>query len=114
MRIDEKFLRVTMPDGSKWDVPVKKIAEHRARYYYQRYIKEQEKSEFNSFQESYDTDTVPLFESDDYEIEDWAANNMNWKDIVAFARKVESHRMTDADFQEGWINGDKDIVEESK
>lgn len=33
MKIDEKFLRVTMPDGSKWDVPVKKIAENRARHY---------------------------------------------------------------------------------
>ncbi len=67
--------------------------------------------EFGSFQESYDTDTIPLFELDPFEIEDWGQNNMNWNDIVAFARKVESHKMADSDFQEGWINGDKEIVE---
>ena len=103
-KIDEKFLRVTMPDGSKWDVPVKKIAENRARYY-------MKDPELGTFEKSYNEDTIPLFESDDYEIEDWASNNMNWKDVVAFARKVESHRMADSDFQEGWINGDKEIVE---
>ena len=70
--------------------------------------------ELGTFEKSYNEDTIPLFESDDYEIEDWAANNMNWKDVVAFARKVESHPMNDADFQEGWINGDKEIVEELK
>jgi len=103
-KIDEKILRVTMPDGSKWDVPVRKIAEHRARYY-------MKDPELGTFEKSYNEDTIPLFESDDYEIEDWSANNMNWKDVVAFARKVESHKMADSDFQEGWINGDKEIVE---
>ena len=39
---------------------------------------------------------------------------MRWKDVVAFARKVIDHPMIDADFQEGWINGDREIVEESK
>ena len=106
-KIDNKLLRVTMPDGSKWDVPVRKIAEHRARYY-------MKDPELGTFEKSYNEDTIPLFESDDYAIEDWAANNMNWKDIVAFARKVESHKMADSDFQEGWINGDKEIVEGSK
>jgi len=104
MKIDEKFLRVTMPDGSKWDVPVKKIAENRARYY-------MKDPELVTFKKSYNEDTIPLFESDPYEITDWASNNMNWKDVVAFARKVESHQMADSDFQEGWINGDQEVVE---
>ena len=28
-----KVLRVTMPDGSRWDIPVKVIAENRAKSY---------------------------------------------------------------------------------
>jgi hypothetical protein len=103
-RIDEKYLRVTMPDGSKWDVAVRKIAEHRARYYYER------SPEQNTFEKSYEQ-TIALFEVHGYSIEDWAANNMNWEDVKSAAKKVSSHPMADEDYQEGWRNGEKEIVE---
>lgn len=94
-------MRVTMPDGSKWDVPVIKIAEHRAEHY---------KSEYSgNLQFSLIEDTIPLFESDEYEIEDWAANNMDWSDVVAFAKEVGS--ADDGLYQEGWVNGDKDFLD---
>lgn len=43
--IYKMFLRVTMPYSSKWDVPVKIIAENRARHYM--------KEDGLSFEESY-------------------------------------------------------------
>jgi len=114
MKIDEKFLRVTMPDGSKWDVPVRKIAEHRAWDFVRCPLhRPGERPEAVTFEKAYKECVIPLFESDPSQIMGWASM-MRWKDVVAFARKVIDHPMIDADFQEGWINGDKEIVEESK
>ena len=94
-----KYLRVTMEDGSEYDIPVRVIAEDRA---------EQCKDEFyGDLHRSLNEDTNPLFESDSYEIEDWAANNMNWSDVESVAVKVSNGSV---DFQEGWVNGDKKIV----
>jgi hypothetical protein len=94
-----KYLRVEMEDGSEYDIPVSVIAENRAEMY---------KDEFGGdIQRSLSEDTNPLFESDSYEIEDWAANNMNWIDVESVAVRVSNGSV---DFQEGWLNGDKKIV----
>ena len=95
----DKKLRITMPDGSKWDVPVKFIALDRAGYY---------AKEFNGNKDrSLMEDTMPLFNSDLYQIEDWAANNMDWDDVKSNAVMVSPPK---CDYQEGWVNGDKEIV----
>lgn len=95
-----KVLRVNMPDGSKWDVPVEFIANNRAEHY---------AHEFNgNVQQSLDEDTLPLFEADHYEIEDWAANNMNWSDVERMATMAVSG---ETDYQEGWVNGDKTVID---
>jgi hypothetical protein len=96
-----KYLRVDMPDGSKWDVPVDVIARHRAEYY---------KDEFdNDIEKSLKEDTLPLFESDEYEIEDWAANNMNWDEVATHAVRI--NKPDEPDYQEGWVNGEKEVVD---
>lgn len=95
-RLTSKLI-VTMPDGSWWAVPVMLIARHRATYYAPR--------EFDGdVERSLREDTIPLFESDDYEIHDWAANNMNWKDVEAHATRITEP--PPPDYQEGWCNGD--------
>lgn len=96
----ERFLRITMPDGSRWDVPVRVIAVDRAK----------DISEIDgvSFDEAF-RDTIELFESDPYEIHDWAANNMDWEDVVEVATKVSGAE--GVDYQEGWMNGDYEVVE---
>jgi hypothetical protein len=98
----EKYLRVTMEDGSKWDVPAKIIAEDRARYYACEETKFSEK--FNRVYE----EELRYCLDDDYEIEDWAANNMNWVDVQAIAVKVS---IKEVNFQEGWVNGEKEVIE---
>lgn len=95
-----KLLLITMPDGSVWSVPVQIIANNRAVNF---------AHEFNGdINKSLIEDTYPLFEEDEFEIEDWAANNMNWSDVESHAIKVSSGYV---DFQNGWINGKKRIID---
>lgn len=93
----EKYLRVTMPDGSKWDVPARLIAENRAKHYAD--------DPDSSYEEEYE-----FTMSDDFELKDWAANNMDWDDVKEFAVKAPIEPI-EPDFLEGWINGEKEIVE---
>ncbi|WP_213067179.1 hypothetical protein [Acinetobacter sp. CFCC 10889] len=94
-----KCLVVTMSDESQWAVPVEFIARHRAAYYA---IKEYE----GNIAESLRDDTLPLFESEQYEIHDWAANNMNWSDVQCVAVQVEKPSV---DYEDGWCNGEWSI-----
>lgn len=95
-------LRVTMPDGSLYDIPVQLIADSRDEYYS---IQDPDAHE----------DTVKLCrDSDDnYEILDWAGGNMNWEDVEPYS-KLAGRTPIENDFQEGWINGDKEIVSDDQ
>jgi hypothetical protein len=101
MELNNKYMRVSMPDGTEWDVPVMVIARNRAERY---------KDEFdNSLERSLAEDTVPLFEADSFEVQDWAANNMDWSDVKEFA--IQHFVINEVDsYQEGWMNGDKEFV----
>lgn len=101
-KVSKKHLQVEMPDGSKWAVPVEVIALNRANYY--------ANNDGVSLAKSLNEDTLPLFESSPFEIEDWAANNMNWVDVVGVAKKIKDPD-PDSDYQEGWVNGEKKIIE---
>lgn len=96
-----KTMTIELPDGSKWGVPVMEIAKNRANHY---------KDEFgNSLERSLNEDTIPLFEGDDHEIEDWAANEMNWSDVKNLAFKVSAG--SGPDMQEVWVNGAKAFID---
>lgn len=104
-----KMLRVTMPDGSKWDVPAQIIAADRATYY-----ADHDNPEGSSVEELAKT----YREEFDYTmqhpsvIKDWSSNNMNWSDVQDKAVRVADP--TTGDYQEGWMNGEKEIVEVPK
>ena len=91
-----RCLVITMPDGD-WAVPVSIIAEDRAAYYAPEYGGDPARSLAE--------DTEPLFASDDYEIRDWAANNMNWDEVEPHAHKVPGTTPT-VDRDHFWANGD--------
>ena len=95
-----KMLTIEMPDGSKWGVPMEMIARNRAAHYAHEFDGDVERSMAE--------DTMPLFESDDYEVEDWAANNMNWSDVEHLAVCTQKGSV---DFDDGWANGDKDVID---
>lgn len=90
------LFRVEMGDGSKWDVPVQAIADSRD----ENYADEKE-------------DTVGGIREHSLsgsEIHDWAGNNMNWEDVEAFAVPVPASELKKPNYQEGWCNGEKQIV----
>jgi hypothetical protein len=91
-----KVICVTMPDGSHWAVPAKIVAHQRATYYAQK---------GDSYHEEYGYTM-----SQDDELLDWAANNMNWDDVRGDAWPLPA-RDKPVDYQEGWANGDKQVIE---
>lgn len=95
-----RFVRVTMPDGSRWDVPVMHIALARARYYAHEYG--------DSVGTSLEQDTEPLF-VDESEILDWAQNDMNWSDVKDVAERAPNSPV-EIDWENGWVSGPKEIV----
>ena len=95
-----KVIEVTMLDGSVWTVPVHVVARNRAEHFAHEFC--------GSVTMSLAEDTEPLFESDSYEIEDWARNNMDWSDVVRLAVRKRDAKV---DFQEGWVNGEMRIVD---
>jgi hypothetical protein len=94
-----------MEDGSKWDVPAFIIADNRAKYYVEYDFKQpdNESTKEEIYKEMYE-ETL----DDDSEIIDWSANNMNWSDVENWAIIVS---IKDVDFQKGWRNGEKEIIE---
>lgn len=87
-----------MPDRSEWEVPAEIVAKDRATYY-----------------AKHDKDTTYEGEfeytmSSNFELLDWAANNMDWSDVSAHAVEVSAHEAVD--FQEGWVNGYKEVIDE--
>ena len=99
----KKLYTIEMPDKSIWGVPVEIIARSRASFYAYDYN--------NDVELSLEKDTLPLFDSDYYEILDWAENNMNWEDVVEHAILLQNPPTYHVDYQEGWLNGEKHVVD---
>lgn len=104
-----KYILVTMPDGSIWKVRAEIVVCSRAKYYAEQDSAKQGRTYEAVFDEEY---TYTLHNND--EILDWAANNMNWTDVSFGAEKLPQpvQVLTPLEFEEGWVNGDKKIVEE--
>jgi len=99
----EKMLYLDMPDGRTYVLPVEVIARHRANHY--------AGSKFNnSFSDSLTNDTIPLFLNSDFEIVDWAQNNMNWADVKDRTFIAERKPPAECKFQEAWVNGDPKVA----
>jgi len=103
MTILDDSYHVEMPDMTIWSVPVRVIAENRAVYYAPRDFEDDEIASLK--------DTEEWFENYPEEIHEWAAGNMNWEDVESVATLVETPTPDeDEDYQEGWVNGEHQIV----
>lgn len=99
-----KYLLVTMPDDSRWKVPAKLVAEDRAKYYSLR-----DGGSPKDVLKTFNNEKQYTLE-DDEELIDWARNNLNWSDVSGQAVKVDDEATTD--FQEGWVNGPMEVINE--
>lgn len=86
--------RIDMGEGYVYDVPVQIIADDR---------------DANYADDEEDTIGFILNGSlDEYNIKDWATNNMNWDDVKQYATRVEvAHTV---DHQDGWVNGSREVI----
>jgi len=100
MAVLKKEYQVTMKNGDVYSVPVAVIALHRAKYY-------ADKDFDGDVDKSLLEDTGPLFDEDDFEIEDWARNKMNWADVENRATLVSKDP---SNHQAGWIFGEVEVV----
>lgn len=84
-----KNIHVTFPNDEIWAITVKEIADNKAEYYagVDGVTKDEALKE-----------VLELFESDDYEIEDWAINNMNFSDF----ENVTPVKESSYDLDNGW------------
>lgn len=98
-----KVLRITMPDGSEWDVPAEIIANSRATYYAE---KDAGKAGNQKYKAAHSKEFAYTMEND-AELTHWAENNMNWEDVKSFATK---HKDGSTDYEEGWANCDKVVL----
>lgn len=84
MGIESKLLNknyyLKFSDGSTWAVPIYTIMMNHAEFYAGR--------SGTDPMTVLEKETIPFFEEDDYNIEDWAKNNMNWTDVVEHAIQV--------------------------
>lgn len=97
----EKYLGVNFSNGEYYLIPCSFIARKRTEYY----------AEIDEFKEgSKEWDEEYKYSMNDYEIRDWAANNMNWEDVEEVAIKVETKNQP-YDYQKEWTNVDSEIVE---
>lgn len=104
-----KYLQVTMPNGERWGVPLSIIAHSRATYYADLDAKRDGLSKEERDQRYEEEYTYTI--EDKLEIHDWAPNNMNWTDVSEHAIYIGPEKLTDRGYQEGWINGAKEIVD---
>lgn len=95
MSIDNKFYVIKVNDSLLCKIPLIIIAKNRASHFANEYNGDIEKSMRD--------DTVPLFLSDEYEIKDWAQNNMNWSDVKEFSEFV--HINPDQYMSKAWLLG---------
>ncbi|GFN32560.1 hypothetical protein [Paenibacillus xylaniclasticus] len=94
-QLDHKYLRVTMPDGSKWEIPMSVIATNKG-----------ENHEYEGVDNIEECIHLAMHESDESLI-DWAENDMNWSEVADHAQMVEQGTV---DYEDGWTNGDKEVI----
>lgn len=95
----KQFMHLTTPRGLVYEIPTEIIAQHRAKI-----MRELHPSEFPDDASAME-DTRELFD-DEYQIQDWAANNMNWPELGKHARLIRLLPSTDAWHEGEWTSHD--------
>lgn len=78
-----KYIQITTENKYVYRVPAEVIAKHRAEHYART-------DPETTYKDEYDYTM-----NDDFELQDWFGNNMNWEDVSLSARL---HRIPERDF----------------
>lgn len=96
-------IKIDMPDGFTYGVPVERIARHRAERY-------ADKEYGGDIGQSLREDTLPLFDAHKDEIVDWAINNLNWSDVSQYAVVLDK-KLQKVDMEGAWVNGEHTLID---
>ena len=88
-----KYYAVIMSDGKIMGIPAEIIADNYAKYYEKR---------GESYKENFDA-MMHWFDTDDFEFEDWAKNNMDWSEVKEHAEWIGGQQK-EADYDNDWMN----------
>jgi hypothetical protein len=107
---NSRVLHVTFSDGI-WEVPVSVIAKDREQYYRDLHLISKNEKNDVDLPENKDLLAENFENEDDYEIIDWASNNMDWTSVEDYATEVQSIK---ADHNQEWANAEKYCIEKQK
>lgn len=96
-----KWIKVVFSNGEVYKVPATIVAKDRANYY--------AKNTKDDAKEVYEEELQNTL-NDDFEIIDWAQNNMNWEEVAEHA--VRFYDESKIDFHKEWISNELDIIED--
>jgi hypothetical protein len=99
-------IRFSPSDGSVWSVPAEVVADNRARHYALRDSQDETYDPRLLYEDVY-TQEYAYTLSDDDELLDWAANNMNWEDVRAHAYRIQEPPPPEVDLAKEWTNMDR-------
>ena len=100
-----KYLVVEMSDKTQWAIPARLIAINRAQYYA---ALDAERGD-GEYEDVFATE-VEYAMSINYEITDWAANNMNWEDVCSHAIQLKMPP-PGISYHKDWANARKFVKE---
>ena len=99
----EKCLKVRFANGDLFAIPARIIAEDRATYY-----ADLDGYEVNS--NEWEAEIITAL-NDEFEIEDWAGNEMNWDQLEPYAVKINTGEF---DYEDGWSDADIELTDTCK
>jgi hypothetical protein len=96
-----KYLQITMPNQSRWIVPMMIVIFHRAQ--------------FRLTQEGYRPEDVGIYIKESLGLEpkkliDWAADEMDWEDLQPYARQLFSPRMN---YHQAWLDSELSVIDDT-
>jgi hypothetical protein len=97
----KKFIKIRFSNGEVYEIPAEVIALERTNYY--------------TTADGVAKDSAEWFEEykfsleDNYELEDWLTNNMNWSDIKDQAVLIKDE--TDYNYDDEFFEAEIDVVE---
>ena len=103
--MSEKYLLVQFSDRTKWKIPARIIADSRADYF----ATVDSATGDEDYHDIYKKEFEYTLE-DNSELEDWAKNNMDWKDVFDWAELVSEEER--ACYEKEWCNCDCEIITE--
>lgn len=100
-----KFLYVKFSDAT-YRIPAEVIADSRAAYFATHDTSETTPHDAPEWQRIY-AEELEFTLGDEYELADWASNNMNWSDVSGCAVRVVDTPLPD--YNDEWTNAEKNV-----